>query len=187
MLIPGLLTTIAAPSLQSLLIETMEPDEALRLAQNILPPRYPSLHFLTLLQLRDRVDRFPLSTWQLFIRALPTVTHFTLSGDDMTTFFESLDEKTNPLDSSFISPLWPQLHTLTILDQPLQPRIVSSITLIYAAILARIALGHPIRKLQVSKSIMSALIESLEGLRAHVEVEESTMYPELGCDTFVIN
>ena len=85
-------------------------DKALYLAQNMhssLPLRYPSLRFLTFLGLSDVGDCFLLSTWQLLIRAFPTATHFTLSGDDMTTFFKSLDEKIQSTDLSFTPPLWP--------------------------------------------------------------------------------
>lgn len=178
--IPGFLMVVAAPALQFLLLEALLPVEAVALAHNIPDTKFPSLHSLTILRFEHNLDDSDVTPpiWQMLIRAFPAVTHFTLSCNKINTFCESLDERYS-LESSDKAPLWPQLHTLTLLNQPWKPRCIPDITLICNALSARIASSHPIRKLQLSKSMMSALTDGLRRLQVHVEVEESTTYPEL--------
>ena len=55
------------------------------------------------------------------------------------------------------------------------------------AVSARINADHPLRKLQLSKSILAQLSDDLEWLRERVEVEEDTLYPDLQDDAYVMN
>jgi hypothetical protein len=54
------------------------------------------------------------------------------------------------------------------------------------AVSARINVGHPLRKLQLSKSILAGLGDDLEWLQERVEVEEDTLYPDLRDDAYVV-
>ena len=104
-------------------------------------------------------------------RMFPLVTHFTLSSDEMNSFLQSLDEQTykDPvLGPPVTSPLWPKLHTRALHDRPKDLNITSIQTLVSA----RIALDHPIQKLQLSKPIMFMLEDEMQWLWVHVEVEE---------------
>lgn len=175
-LISGLLATIAAPLLQHLLLENIVWDDISSLALEMdfdSAFKFPSLRSLTILIFINAYDFTP-SKWRSFIATFPTVTHVTLSYSRMNTFFTSLDEQSNPMDT-LESPLWPMLDTLALLDEPRK----FNVALIRAAVSARISLGHPIRRLQVSKAIMRMLKEEMQWLRARVEVEECAIYPSM--------
>lgn len=175
-LILALLTVISAPLLDSLVLETLSLAELELLDPSRISPNYPSLRSLVVQMLSES---YLLSYWNSLAGAFPSVTHFTLSHDDLDTFFESLSEPGCRPEASNISPMWPGLQVLTLVQGP-------RVNMLGATISARITSGHPIRTIRLSKSIISALTDNdLEWLRARVEVEECTMYPELTDDTDV--
>jgi hypothetical protein len=184
-LISGMLLTISAPSLQHLLLENLFAEDILNLMDSDLSFKYPSLRSLTILpQLDVPSSNFTLANWRLLIAIFPITTHVTLSESysGMDTFLKSLDEQTYPLEYPVESPLWPTLHTLTLLDQPRE----LDVALLRTAVSTRITLGRPIRKLQLSRAIMHMLTDEMQWLQTHVEVEECTVNPKL-IDTYIAN
>jgi len=172
--IRDLLRAISAPLLHSLLIDELVAGEIYWL--HAPSPKYPSPHSLTVLADKS----LPVTSWRRLMRVFPTVKHFTLSSDAVDNFLLSFDERADPADTAH----WPNLHTLTLVDRPgyVKP------TMLRTALSARITSACPIRKLQLSKSILDTLDDGdyLEQLRALVEVEEDKLYPDLQEDTYVV-
>jgi hypothetical protein len=185
-LICGLMTSILAPLLQSLLVEAVSSPWASRdfthtIGLTSVSHNYPSLHSLTIRPFRMMcLDVWHSSSpWMLFMQAFPTVKHFTLWFDDVDAFLCALNEQIYPPNSSVASLLWPELNTLTLISQSQYPII----TRLRTAVFARIASGRSIPKFQLSESIMEMLADDLEWLRERAEVEKSTMYEGLGSDS----
>ena len=144
--------------------------------------KYPSLRSLTILPYNNfgtPKDYFTPARWQSLIAIFPVVTNFTLFYLAMDTFLAwgSIDEQTYPPEYPVRvkSPLWPTLHTFTLLGR--HPKL--NIALIRTAVSTRIASGQPIQKLQLSKAIMLMLTNEMQWLRTHLEVEECTAHPGL--------
>jgi hypothetical protein len=183
--IPGLLYIISAPLLHSLLLETLvagEVDCMHRTLDMTAASRYPSLRFLTVVVMCTSEFRYTLGNWRTLMRLFPTVEHFVLATHEVDGFLRSFDEQTYPPDSPS-GPHWPDLHTLTLVDRP----SYDLPTELRTAVSARINADHPLRKLQLSKSILAQLGDDLEWLRERVEVEEDTLYPDLQDDAYVMN
>jgi len=180
--VPGLLTAISAPLLQSLLIDAFITDEVSDLAHTwdltLASPKYPSLNSLTVLSMPSSPSSETESGWRDIMRAFPTITHFTLSLDVVDRFLEAL----HPSESS-VTHQWPDLHTLTLIDRPRQRKP----TMLRSTVSTRIASRHPIKKLRLSKPTLASIAEDLEWLRERVEVEEETMYHNFKDDDFVVN
>jgi hypothetical protein len=180
--VPGLLKAISAPSLQSLLIDAFITDEVSDLAHTwdltLVSPKYPSLNSLTVLSMPSTPSSETKRGWRNVMRVFPTITHFTLSLDVVDRFLEAL----HPFESS-VTPQWPDLHTLALIDRPRQRKP----TMLRDTVSTRIASGHPIRKLRLSKPTLVSIAQDLEWLRERVEVEEETMYHDFKDDDFVVN
>jgi hypothetical protein len=192
--IPGLLQAISAPGLHSLVLEKLisnEIEEFATLNTTATTPKYPSLRFLTIELYKVSQDQpLSLSHWRVLMCAFPTVTHFFMSYDDIDSFLRILNRQ-NPAESP---PLWPELHTLTFFDKFgfIQTDMIGAVSarinaeLLGTAVSARIALGHPVRRIRLSKGILSTIADELEGLRAQVEINECTMFPEITDDDNII-
>jgi hypothetical protein len=177
--IPALLIAISAPKLESMVLESViEPDLAplFRTLHTAARPKYPLLRSLTLCE--EQAHGFTPSTWSQLMQAFPTITHFTLSYHTIDEFFLAL-QQTDP-NSSTVIPPWPDLNTLTLSDYNLSAGADVRPTLLPPTILARIAIGHPIQKLRLSKSILRHLRsrKQLVGLRGQVAVEQFLLYPD---------
>jgi hypothetical protein len=169
---PALLHAISAPLLYSLLLDTVMVDEVDDLVEILDASRYPSLHSLTFIPGPTVLESgYSVLTWRKLMRAFPTVKRFTLSSDDVNCFLRSLDERMR-LPELPATPLWPDLHTLTLIDRP----GYAAPTLLRDTMSARMTSGCRIRRLQLSKSIMVVLRDDLEWLRGRVEVEEDKLF-----------
>lgn len=175
-LICNLLIIISAPSLQHLLLESFFWDDVLNLAHEASfnsALKYPFLRSLTVLA--STIERPTLSNWWSLIGSFPKVTQVAVSCFE-NIFLQSLDKHYYPVDPANSTALWQTLHTLTLPDQPHH----LDVDTISTTVSARIAVGHPIQKLQLSKPIMLMLGDEMEKLQTHVEVEECTIHPRLG-------
>jgi hypothetical protein len=164
--IPGLLGLILAPSLHSLLLETLECSEIRELTllfATSTMPIYPSLRSFAIYLFT--INPVTSHHWEEFMCVFPTVTHFTLSHDSINAFLRAL----NPPRSSAL--VWPDLHTLTLLKEYGRAQA----DLLCEAISGRIAAGRPLRRIGLTKEALLEPEVELEWLRAHVEVNECTM------------
>ena len=183
---PNVLHMISAPLLQHMLLESIIREEIDIFVDLLDPaaesPKFPSLQSLTFLPPRESSD-FEMLTWTKVMRAFPTSRHFTLSYDYWDDLFAALRPSVDQPLSSLAMP-WCNLHTLTLIGRK---HSLNKPSILYDMVLARIASGYPIRKIQVSKGILSALGDTLEGLRAIVEVEETTRFQDITAATFAVD
>jgi hypothetical protein len=177
-LIPGLLKAISAPLLQSLLLETLiaqEVDEFATVLNTSAAPKFPLLHSLTMRLVVGHNSPLLDNHWRLLMGYFPTITKFTLWYDNMDVFLETINDNSH---SSNSSPPWPELQTLSLLNQPGIGEI--SVDLLDTTVLARIASGCPIQRIGLSEAVMSSIpADKLESLRAQVEVVECVMYSDV--------
>lgn len=174
-----LVTKLSVPLLEFLLLEVPGDwnTEISAFDATSVPPRFPSLRSLTIRPSRCRCVHKPCpwllpSPWRLYMLAFPTVQHFTLLFHDMRGLLGAMKCPPQSPTSSF----WPGLHTLTLIHRTKRPNI----SLVRSTISARIASGHPIKKLQLSDSTIATLSDDLNWLREQVEVERSPLYSDLG-------
>jgi hypothetical protein len=169
--IPGLLNAIAAPLLHTLLLESVICDEIDAFAESWCPtlqtPKYPSLRSLALFTASNHQIRA--DAWTNIFRVFPSVTHFSVSHWDWELFSKSLLEPQEPTDIL----RWPGLDTVTVITAF---NAGAFPTLLRETIPALIASGHPIRKLQLSQYMITAMGDDLAHLETQVEVTEDTLY-----------
>src|SRR6202044_1965283 len=108
--------------------------------------------------------------WFFLADAFASITQLTLlyNSIDHCLRFLRLQTSTETMER------WSDLHTLTLISgyDQISPDLRGMIS-------GRIALQRPIRKLRLSPSIMALAGDDMDWLRERVEVEASTVYPEL--------
>lgn len=149
------LKALCAPGLRSLFLESVHYAD-LKLYISNLPlgycPQFPVLRSLTLFSYED----FTRSAWADLMRAFPTIEDFTFLGNihELLSFLQEMDE------ASPQSVRWPQLYTVTLHDSAHGEYTIDPV-LLRQAIAARAACGYPIRKLRLSRRVLSKLREEL--------------------------
>lgn len=174
-LLPDILDIISAPVLHSLLLENVFSKEIEVFTQKCLPSRseakFPSLRSLTLIGSHNEwIDS---SAWIGLFLAFPLITEFALSYASWRSFLTSLCTPVSLLDKHN----WSQLDTLSLVYRPDTHAKWYSQSL-HNALSKRISCGHPIRCLQLSKTIMTIVKDDLEVLQSLAIVEEHDLYSE---------
>lgn len=88
------------------------------------------------------------------MHALPTITEFALSYHTLDDFFLALQDTGPASDPAVGVPRWPDLHTLTLSDHGLSAGADIRPWHLLSTVEKRIEMGHPLRKLRLSKSII---------------------------------
>ncbi|KIM89986.1 hypothetical protein PILCRDRAFT_812781 [Piloderma croceum F 1598] len=169
--IPGLLNAIAAPLLHTLLLESVICDEIDAFAESWCPtlqtPKYPSLRSLALFTTSSHPIQA--DAWPNIFRVFPSITHFSLSHWEWELFSKSLLEPEEPADI----PIWPGLDTVILVTAhdagAFPPLLRETIPLLIAS-------GYPIRKLQLSQNMITAMADDLTHLGTQVEVTADTLH-----------
>lgn len=147
------LSLVSAPLLECLsfgqvAVESVE--EVLKTQEWITTsPRYPRLHYLSVMPMLNAWHPFTPSTWKLIEQSFNTVTHLTVLDDGIASFSESLC-RVHSTDSTW-SPStdvsWPNLKTLSLggiqFPNDIEPFV--------EALSARVVMGRPLRKLRIPK------------------------------------
>ncbi|KIM89989.1 hypothetical protein PILCRDRAFT_203925 [Piloderma croceum F 1598] len=184
-MLPTILNMISAPQLESLLLEKIFPEDTDGFAdlQDLTSgsPKFPSLKSLTLLPTSPRQE-FPESTWRNVMRTFPSISHITLSFDNLTNFLVSLrPQKSGQTSQEPAVPLQ-NLCTMTLISQL---RLFPSATAVLCnTVSARIIAGYPIRKLRLSKGILHGLRDKLDWLRARITLENTKQYQNIPRNTY---
>jgi hypothetical protein len=175
---------ISAPQLESLLLEEIFPEDTDGFAdlQDLTSgsPKFPSLKSLTLLP-RSRQE-FPETTWRNVMRAFPSISHITLSFDNLTDFLVSLRPQMSGETSRVPAVPLQDLCTLTLISRL---RLLPSATAVLCnTVSARIIAGYPIRKLRLSVGILDGLRDKLDWLRARATLRKTKLYQNIPRDTY---
>jgi len=175
-----LLNMISAPVLETLLLEQTTVGEIKELARLAFgAPNFPSLRSLTLLP----SGKFTLPTWQTLSHMFPAVTHISLADPTTREFLDALSGK--EVKMSLSAPLWPYLHTLTLIRR-IGVCLDFDQTALYTATSSRIASNMPISRLQFPKLMIDHFKpDDLHRLQQLVDVEEVTVYPGIDYQTYI--
>jgi len=160
------LKSISAPILHSLLLEITQRIHV----ENLIfaPLMCSSIRSLTL-SLPKLDLPFGPSTWLSLISTFPGVTHLTV----MYNALESLVNYMKMVMERLWVARWANLHTLTMISG--YEHVAFDLRGMVSAMIEQ-----SISKLQLSPSIINAIADGdLDWLRKRIEVETSTMYPEL--------
>lgn len=168
-----ILAVMSAPSLHTLYLNTVDSGEIRNfpsaLASDSAQPKFPLLRFLAIKPVTYEPFVATVDTWKALSLITPTISHFALLHDQVDDFLQSFafltqtESPTTPLATS-----WPELHTLSLPEG-------THTNLLDAIVSERVALGCPIRKVQVSAQILSWLGGGVEALKARVEVVDCTL------------
>ena len=178
----SVLCAVSAPCLQSLVVDSVQYEHLtpyLTSLESGNSSRFPMLRSLTLCQCEN--PGFTSSKWTSVMRAFPAIEEFTFSYLAVEDFLEAV--RAGCFSSSNGSVWWPELHTLT-LSNHLSPTTIRP-NMLRVTIESRTLDKHPIKKLRLSNSIISALGEEAEWLREHVELEACEVYPTPASDRLV--
>ncbi|KZP33235.1 hypothetical protein FIBSPDRAFT_375691 [Athelia psychrophila] len=173
-LLPDLLDVLSAPVLHSLLLENIYSREIEVFTQKCLSksePKFPSLRSLTLIG--SHYEWINNSAWTGLFLTFPDITEAAISYQNWRSFLTSL---CSPLDAGDKHP-WPALDKLLLVYRP-DPQSKLYFESLQAALSMRAACGHPIRQLQLSRTIMATVEHGLEKLRALSVVEENNHFSE---------
>lgn len=164
--VSGILITISAPSLQSLVLNYILGEE-LEDFFGRNSTNFPSLRSLTI----GFVDNPPdPHVWTGLSHAFPTITHLSVFYQDTPSFLEflQLPRAFGEFDGCDTYPSWPSLHQLTVIDYNGEAEAY----MICNMVSARITSKCPLRSIRLSESTMHAVKDLLEWLRERVQVEQ---------------
>jgi hypothetical protein len=164
--VSGVLLTISAPSLESLVLNDVWAKELKVFFRSTTsnPSQFLSLRSLTIGFVDEDWD--PL-IWTDLSRAFPTIIRLSLSNQETPSFVEFL--QLSPADEiNECKVYWPDLQMLAFLAHSDADEVM-----ICDIVSARIAFGRPLQRICLSESTMNEVRDQLEWLRERVEVEQA--------------
>ena len=115
----------------------------------------------------------------------PAVIHISLADPAIGEFLFALME--NEAKRYSTAPLWPDLHTLTLIRR-VGTYLDVDLELLYMAVSSRVVSNQPISRLQLPRSMMDGCEQNdLYRLRQLVDVEEVTLYPEIDHQNYIVH
>lgn len=152
-LIPGILTALTAPLLQTLILEEVVQVDLQNLFATLdlsQPPKFPSLRSLTMAK---QSGHFSMELWDQLTIFLPRVTSFTLVYLRGHMGGSSMAELGHLALTG-----WPRLHTFTLYDaKPSTERTRLIAPMLLQFLGNRQKLGYPIMELQTSRTIFDTV------------------------------
>jgi hypothetical protein len=167
------LLVLLAPNLDSITMKhvwSFELEPFFQILHDGSLPKFPSLRSMTICEVHD----FTLSTWERFMDAFPTITHFTFLSHDVFHFLQSLRETCRGPSAV----RWLDLHTLRLHEY--NHCEYTGLADLLRTVLVRITIGHPIQDLWLSRNAIGRLIRLclLAILRTHATIQEFVWCPD---------